>query len=189
MSSHLISSHLILSYLWYWNVNYNTLLVQGSSDNWMREIQRYWVRYHALTHDAIHSCYIPCFKCTQTCSPCLLYTKLSLQWRHKKRDGVWNKRKHQSSASLAFVRGIRRWLVNSPHKGPVENVSIWWRYRVYLSAARKLSFTHTTWWRHQMETFSALMAICMGNSPVPGQFDRTKTSDAELWCFLWLAPE
>ena len=28
-------------------------------------------------------------------------------------------RKHQSSASLAFVRGIHRWLLNSPHKGPV----------------------------------------------------------------------
>ena len=23
------------------------------------------------------------------------------------------------------------------------------------------------WWRHQMETFSALLAICAGNSPVP----------------------
>ena len=30
-----------------------------------------------------------------------------------------DQRKHQSSASLAFVRGIHRWLVNSPHKGPV----------------------------------------------------------------------
>ena len=27
-----------------------------------------------------------------------------------------------------------------------------------------------TWWRHQMETFSALLAICAGNSPVPGEF-------------------
>ena len=27
-----------------------------------------------------------------------------------------------------------------------------------------------TWWRHQMETFSALLAFCAGNSPVPGQF-------------------
>ena len=26
------------------------------------------------------------------------------------------------------------------------------------------------WWRHQMETFSALLAICEGNSPVPGEF-------------------
>ena len=30
-----------------------------------------------------------------------------------------DQRKHQSSASLAFVRGIHRRLVNSPHKGPV----------------------------------------------------------------------
>ena len=26
-----------------------------------------------------------------------------------------------------------------------------------------------SWWRHQMETFSALLAICAGNSPVPGR--------------------
>ena len=25
------------------------------------------------------------------------------------------------------------------------------------------------WWRHQMETFPALLAICAGNSPVPGE--------------------
>ena len=28
----------------------------------------------------------------------------------------------------------------------------------------------SSWWRHQMETFSALLAICMGNSPVSGEF-------------------
>ena len=27
-----------------------------------------------------------------------------------------------------------------------------------------------SWWRHQMETFSALLAICAGNSPVTGKF-------------------
>ena len=30
-----------------------------------------------------------------------------------------DQRKHQSSALLAFVWGIHRWPVNSPHKGPV----------------------------------------------------------------------
>ena len=30
-----------------------------------------------------------------------------------------DERKHQSSASLACLRGIHRWPVNSPHKGPV----------------------------------------------------------------------
>ena len=27
-----------------------------------------------------------------------------------------------------------------------------------------------SWWLHQMETFSALLAICAGNWPVPGEF-------------------
>ena len=40
-----------------------------------------------------------------------------------------DQRKHQGSVSLAFVWGIRRWPVNSPHKGPITvNVSIWWRH-------------------------------------------------------------
>ena len=30
--------------------------------------------------------------------------------------------------------------------------------------------SETTWWRHQMETFAASLAICAGNSPVPGDF-------------------
>ena len=47
----------------------------------------------------------------------------------------------------------------------------------------------TTWWRHQMETFSPLLAICAGNSPVSPGIPCTKASDAELWCFLWSASE
>ena len=26
------------------------------------------------------------------------------------------------------------------------------------------------WWRHEMEKFSALLALCAGNSPVTGEF-------------------
>ena len=43
-----------------------------------------------------------------------------------------DQRKHQSSASLAFVRGIHRWPVNPPNKGPVtrkifpfDDVIVW----------------------------------------------------------------
>ena len=32
-----------------------------------------------------------------------------------------------------------------------------------------LLFQHT-WWRHLMETFSVLLALCAGNSPVTGEF-------------------
>ena len=51
-----------------------------------------------------------------------------------------DQRKHQSSASLAFVRGIHRSPVNSPHKGPVaRNVSIWWRHHGLTRMAWRLS--------------------------------------------------
>ena len=36
------------------------------------------------------------------------------------------------------------------------------------------------WWRHQMKTFSALLAICAGNSPVPGDFP---TQRPATWTF------
>ena len=29
---------------------------------------------------------------------------------------------------------------------------------------------HDTWWCHQMETFSVLLVLCAGNSPVTGEF-------------------
>ena len=46
-----------------------------------------------------------------------------------------------------------------------------------------------SWWRHQMETFSTLLAICVGNSPVTGEFPTQMASNAELWCYLWSASE
>ena len=40
---------------------------------------------------------------------------------------------------------------------------------VYFTVAY-IVMTSSNGWRHQMETFSALLAICGGNSPVPGEF-------------------
>ena len=34
----------------------------------------------------------------------------------------------------------------------------------------QLSDTISSWWRHQMETFSALLVIIQRNSPLPGEF-------------------
>ena len=34
----------------------------------------------------------------------------------------------------------------------------------------KYTYKDYTWWSHQIETVSALLAICAGNSPVPGEF-------------------
>ena len=43
-----------------------------------------------------------------------------------------------------------------------------------------------TWWRHQIKTFSALLALCAGNSPVTGEFPAqrpvTRSFDVSLIC-------
>ena len=120
--------------------------------------------------------------------------------------------KHQSSASLAFVWGIHRGPVNSPHKWPVTRkmfpfddvIMLWyhdvlkprdwqwkllysfdiWNYPVALKSDKCL---FNPCWRHQMESFSALLALCAGihrwpsNSPHKDHWRRA-------WCFLWSAP-
>ena len=51
-------------------------------------------------------------------------------------------------------------LFHPTHPSSVENVNVtWW------SVVSPIS-----WWRHQMETFSASLDIFAGNSPVPGEF-------------------
>ena len=60
-----------------------------------------------------------------------------------------DQRKHQSSTSLAFVRGIHRWPVNSPHKWPVT-----WKMFPFddfvmggTKKARETGSTHLLEWR------------------------------------------
>ena len=60
-----------------------------------------WPHYHDVTMDSIAS---------QITSLTIVYSAVY---------SAADQRKHQSSASLAFVRGIHRGPVNSPHKGPV----------------------------------------------------------------------
>ena len=49
-----------------------------------------------------------------------------------------------------------------------------------------LEWIVATWWRHQMETFSALLAICAGNSPVNSPH---KGQRRGALMFLWFASE
>ena len=44
------------------------------------------------------------------------------------------------------------------------------------------------WWRHQMETFSVLLAICAGNSPVPGEFPAQRPVTRSFDVFFDLHP-
>ena len=96
----------------------------------------------------------------------------------------------QSSVSLAFVREIHRWLVNSLHKGQVTRKMFPFDNVIVHCSCGGLSiaiivFNHS-WWRHQVETFSALLVLCAGNSPPPGEFPAqrpvTRNFDVSLIC-------
>ena len=50
------------------------------------------------------------------------------------------------------------WVVRCPPNVPYHNF------------VRTLSSSRLPWWRHPMETFSALLAICAGNTPVTVEF-------------------
>ena len=94
------------------------------------------------------------------------------------------------------MRGIYWWLVVPSQRAiNSENVFIWWRHHALTFVCSVLlnvlasylkdksdctvhssemfaesHYKQLSWWRHQMDTFSALLAICAGNSPVPGEF-------------------
>ena len=48
---------------------------------------------------------------------------------------------------------------------------------------RNMGCTPNTWWRHQMKTLSALLAICAGNSPVTGEFPAQRPVTRSFICF------
>ena len=44
-----------------------------------------------------------------------------------------------------------------------------------------------SWWRHEMETFSALLAICAGNSPVTGASPhKSQWCGALMFSLIWI---
>ena len=48
--------------------------------------------------------------------------------------------------------------------------------------------SHWSWWRHQMETFSALLVICAENSLVPGEFHAQRPVTRSFGVFFDLHP-
>ena len=76
-----------------------------------------------------------------------------------------DQRKHQSSASLAFVRLTHRWPMNSSHKGPV---------------ARKIfPFDASSWNGEYVHTFGGLAYIIFQNQETPSRLG------AALSCLAW----
>ena len=47
---------------------------------------------------------------------------------------------------------------------------------------------HASWWRHQMKTFSAILAICAGNSLVPGEYSAQRPVTRSFDVLFYLHP-
>ena len=54
--------------------------------------------------------------------------------------------------------------------------------------SRKIMVHVMAWWRHQMKTFSALLALCAGNSQVPGEFPAQRPVTRSCDVFFDLRP-
>ena len=73
------------------------------------------------------------------------------------------------------VRNCRQVMINqlwfNNRQATSRYLNQWWpNYMVPYGVTHGQWGDKCAWWRHQMETFSALLAICAGNSPVTGEF-------------------
>ena len=59
---------------------------------------------------------------------------------------------------------------------------------IRLITSNNVSPVCTSWWRHQMETFSALLDICARNSPVPCDFPAQRPVTRSFDVFFDLRP-
>ena len=100
-----------------------------------------------------------------------------------------DQRKHQISASLAFVRGIHRWPGNSPHKWsatrkmfPFHNVIMLMNMALSIPFGQGYINVHMV--TSSNESIFRITGHLCGEFTGPRWIRRTKVSDAELWCWL-----
>ena len=90
--------------------SYNQKSIWGNSESWCTFISMHYIRQlHVMSNSHYHDVIISA-TASQITSVTIVYLIAC--------TGA-DRRKYQSSASLAFMWGIHRSLVNSPHKGPV----------------------------------------------------------------------
>ena len=94
---------------------------------------------------------------------------------------------------------VMLWISRSCHHilGAWYNMLVWMAYThpiawlclidtVWLHASNGFENKVITWWRHQMETISALLALCEGNSPATGEFPSQSQRRGVLMFFFYL---
>ena len=104
---------------WQWTEKWNRLSTQGRADRagfeltvWLPAVITICLESDLMIHLSLHYTHVIMDTMTsQITSLTIVYSTVY--------SGA-DQRKHQSSASMTFVRGIHRWPVNSPHREPVR---------------------------------------------------------------------
>ena len=85
--------------------------------------------------------------------------------------------------NCASTKGLMIWHQSCRHKPGPKSMMISYRWYECLDIMLRNSNNHS-WWRHQMETFSALLSLCAVNSPATGEFPSqrpvTRSCDVSL---------
>ena len=134
-----------------WNLNRNSYIF--IHENAFKTSSAKWVKHLLLSDNALHFLAVnvesvSILMCTK---PLHNPIKFKIEWQESKVSNEYHARwsdvmkRHQNTASLTPVR------TEVPCHGSIN-----------------------LWWRHQMETFSAWLAICAGNSPHSGSVTRKK---------------
>ena len=108
-------------------------------------------------------------------------------------DGFWSGFIcYQSHSTRIIIKSVHASIASSKlndagwlREGSIRKMQTAWCH----FSMKILPYYHmTTWWRHQMETFAALPALCVGNSPITGEFpaQRPVTRSFDVFCDLCL---
>ena len=87
---------------------------------------------------------------------------------------------------------FRTWLIFAGRSGWTSGAKLVSRTRQSQEIDERSNINHCwipylmshLWWSHQMETFSALLALCAGNSPASGEFPAQKPVTRSFDVFL-----
>ena len=85
----------------------------------------------------------------------------------------WYKMVHCGIFACCIVGFMTRWdtsLLIIPKVNCFQPGKCFWTLVLFTISSTALCLRTNSWWRHEMETFSALLVLCAGNSPVTGEF-------------------
>ena len=96
---------------------------------------------------------------------------------------LYVERPHSHVDNISFINQLSYNSIIPPiTRRDASQMATSWMWQVGRECYHRLGLTQKTssWWRHKMEPFSALLTLCAGNSPVTGAFPSQRTSNADF---------